>query len=72
MPDYFVLCPENKSIPATAAMPTTLRHLSGDAVTLTDVATGAESALAPGGSVTLTAAKFGRSIGANVSMTRSQ
>jgi hypothetical protein len=72
MPDYFVLYPQNKMIPATAAMPTTLRHLSGESVTLTDVATGAESTLAPGGSVTLAAAKFARSLGANVSMTRTQ
>jgi hypothetical protein len=72
MPDYFVVYPDRKTIAASSDMPTTLRNLSGEIVYLHNPATGADSTLAVGSAVELTATHLAHSLGANVSMTRSQ
>jgi hypothetical protein len=72
LPDYFVVGPERKPIPASSDIPTTFRVLSGQSVTLTDPVSGTESTVAVGSAVTLTAARLAHSPRANVSMTRPQ
>jgi hypothetical protein len=71
--DYFVVDTYGDMIPASPEQPTTLRHLSGEAVSLTEVREGGVGQmLAPGASVVLTTPHRASSLGANVSMTRGE